>query len=171
MNACKWLLILGCLFGLAGCHSVFKHPPSHPVVGAWEVQSITWSDGTQSQSINPAQPGMFIFNPNHYALMWSPKQTARIPFEHLAQPTDEEVLRGFKSIVFNAGAYQISGDELVATARVAKVPGFAGGRLFYRFEFQGRQLLLTLYDEIYPDGSRPAWAGKWTTTFTLAPAT
>lgn len=156
---------------LCGCQSQqTKKHPTNPLMGAWQVQSITWSSVDRSQTIDPAQPGMFIFNEQHYALMWSPSQTPRIPFVELAQPTDEEVLHGFKSIVFNAGGYVVDGTAMVATARVAKVPGFAGGRLFYRFEFQGDRLLLTLYDEVYPDGSRPAWAGVWQTTFELEAA-
>jgi len=156
---------------LSACHQKLgKLSPTNPLLGAWQVQSITWTSGEQSQTIDPAQPGLFIFNDHHYALMWSPKPTARIPFVQLAQPTDEEILRGFKSIVFNAGDYVLTDSELVATAQVAKVPGFAGGRLFYRVAFEGSQLRLTLYDEIYPDGTRPTWAGQWQTTFVMTRA-
>ncbi len=100
--------------------------------------------------------------------MWSPKTSPRTPFKHLSKPTEDEILQGFRSIVFNAGTYVVNGDQLVATAQVAKVPGFEGGQLFYLFNHtDNNQLTLTLYDEIYPDGSKPDWSGKWKTVFTL----
>ena len=159
------------LLSLTSCQTnSAKKTDLNPLLGAWEVQSVTWLSESKTQKIESAQPGMFIFNENHYALMWSPKQTPRTPFVNLSQPTDDEILNGFRSIVFNAGSYRIDGQQLVATARVAKVPGFEGGQLYYRYEFKAGQLLLTMYDETYPDGSKPDWSGKWQTQFTLVKA-
>ncbi|TDR23732.1 lipocalin-like domain-containing protein [Marinicella litoralis] len=157
---------------LTGCHkNAVKTTPKNPVLGAWQVVSIEWKSNERTAAIEQAQAGMFIFNEQHYALMWSPKKTPRTAFVDLSDPTDEEILAGFKSIVFNAGSYQINNQQLVATAKVAKVPGFEGGQLFYRFRFENQQLILTLYDETYPDGSKPDWSGKWQTKFILEPAT
>ncbi len=160
-----------CLFCLTGCQTnPANKTVSNPLVGAWEVQSVTWLSDEKTQKIKSAQPGMFIFSESHYALMWSPKQSPRTPFENLSQPTDAEILKGFRSIVFNAGSYYIDGEKLIATAHVAKVPGFEGGQLFYRYELKAGVLLLTMYDETYPNGSKPDWSGKWQTQFTLSKA-
>lgn len=57
-----------------------------------------------------------------------------------------------------------------ATAMVAKVPGFEGGQQHYNFRFENEQLILTMCDETYPDGSKPDCSGKWQTEFTLSRA-
>ncbi len=165
----RFKLIILCLavMLLMACQKKQLKPENNPLLGAWQVVSVAWVSSEQTHTIEQAQPGMFIFNDSHYSLMWSPKRTPRTPFKNLSKPTDEEILAGFKSIVFNAGAYEVNGQEVVATARVAKVPGFEGGQLFYRFEFDGPLLLLTMYDETYPDGTQPDWSGKWQTRFTL----
>ncbi len=158
---------------LTACHHEEIKPDneiSNPLYGAWDVKSIRWISDEQTVEIEQAQPGVFIYHENHYSLSWSPKRTPRIPFVKLAEPTDEEFKSGFKSIVFNSGSYVIDGGQMTATAKVAKVPGFEGGQLFYRFERKEDQLILTLFDEIYPDGTKPDWSGKWQTEFTLTPA-
>ncbi len=166
----KTAILCLCLLLMLGCQNKQLKPPNNPLLGAWDVVSVAWVSAEQTHTIEAAQPGMFLFNADHYALMWSPKNSPRTPFKNLSKPTDEEILAGFRSIVFNAGTYEVDGNEMVASARVAKVPGFAGGQLFYRFEFKGQLLQLTMYDETYPDGSKPDWSGKWQTRFTLSRA-
>lgn len=170
----KQFIYIACLLGLfslTSCQTnTTKQAVLNPLLGAWEVKSVTWKSESNTQKIESAQPGMFLFNENHYALMWSPKQTPRTPFVNLSKPTDQEILNGFRTIVFNAGSYHIDEQQLVATARVAKVPGFEGGQIYYRYEFRAGVLLLTMYDEIYPDGSKPDWSGKWQTQFALVKA-
>lgn len=155
----------------AACqHAQQVKPTNNPVLGAWKLISVSWISAQQTHTIEQAQPGMFLFTPHNYALMWSPKQTPRTPFKNLSKPTDEEVLAGFKSVVFNAGSYEITNDKIVTTAHVAKVPGFEGGQIYYDYVLDGNQLLLTMYDETYPDGNKPDWSGKWQTQFTLIKA-
>ena len=160
-----WQLIVGCQKV-----STTQVTLSNDLIGAWHVQAINWVSADQTHRIDVAQPGMFIFSEDHYALMWSPSQTPRTPFQTLAKPTDQEMIQGFQSIVFNAGSYQIVDDEMVTQAYVAKVPGFEGGQQFFRFNLTGDQLLLIMYDEIYPDGSKPNWSGQWQTQFSLIKA-
>ena len=152
-----------------GCQN-HKSQRQHPIIGTWLLDSVTWHSKEQSQHIEKAQPGMFIFDESHYSLMWSPKQSPRLPFTDLSKPTDDEILQGFRSIIFNAGAYQISANEIITTAIVAKVPGFENGQQFYRYQVENNKLILTMYDEKYPDGSKPDWSGQWETEFTLIKA-
>lgn len=167
----KVLVIIFAMAIMTGCHHQAQKPQSNnPLVGSWQLQSVKWVSESRTAQIEHAQPGLFMFDEGHYSLMWSPKQTPRTPFENLSKPTDEEVLKGFRSIVFNAGTYQTSGSKLNATAMVAKVPGFEGGQQHYTFRFENDQLILTMYDETYPDGSKPDWSGKWQTEFTLIKA-
>lgn len=140
---------------------------SEDLIGAWEVEAVHWRSGDSSRSIDAAQPGLFLFGSTHYSLMWTPTAQPRTPFQVLAEPTDAEILAGFRSIVFNAGRYVADGDRMTTTALVAKVPGFEGGQQLYRYSLDGDQLRLIMFDEIYPDGSKPAWSGKVETTFVL----
>jgi hypothetical protein len=167
----KLYLFILALVLMTGCHHHAQKPTTNnPVLGSWQLQSVKWISTERTAQIEQAQPGLFMFDEGHYSLMWSPKQTPRTPFENLSKPTDEEILNGFRSIVFNAGTYQISGSKLDATAMVAKVPGFEGGQQHYTFRFENGLLKLTMYDETYPDGSKPDWSGKWQTEFTLIKA-
>ncbi len=118
-------------------------------------------------SINEAQPGIFIFTDDSYAISWTPTDTPRVPFKNLSKPTDEELIAGFRSIVFNAGNYSYTDSTAVAIPIIAKVPGFEGGKQFYRYRIDGSILHLTMYDETYPDGEKPGWFGRYVTEFVM----
>lgn len=164
----NFFLLITVLTIMTGCHHHTHQTLTYnPLLGSWQLQSVKWISAARTVQIEQAQPGLFIFDESYYSLMWSPKQTPRTPFVNLSKPTDEEVLDGFRSIVFNAGTYQISGQQINTTALVAKVPGFEDGQQHYNFYFENNQLILTMYDETYPDGSKPDWSGQWQTEFTL----
>ena len=131
------------------------------------MREIHWSRGDQTYSIKEAQPGLFIFEDTRYAIMWTAQKEPRTAFEILAQPTPEEVIDSFKSIVFNAGSYVIDGNQITTTAHVAKVPGFEGGQQFYNYSIDGNILTLTMYDETYPNGEKPSWSGTVQTRFVM----
>ena len=141
--------------------------PAQALQGAWEMHAVHWRTAERTQSIDPAQPGLFLFGPRHYSIMWSPSVSPRVPFTVLAEPTEAEVLAGFRSIVFNAGSYTAGADTITTTAMVAKVPGFEGGRQHFRYRIEGDTLHLIMVDETYPDGSKPGWSGKLETEFVL----
>ncbi len=142
----------------------------NPLPGAWLITGVEWQSAERTSALTDVQPGLFIFTDDHYALMWSPENQPRNPFQVLAKPTNEEIIAGFRSIVFNGGRYLYSPGKLVTTAVVAKVPGFESGQQFFFVETDEGELTLTFYDEIYPDGSRPEWSGTWKTVFTLKKA-
>ncbi|MEO1486543.1 MAG: lipocalin-like domain-containing protein [Bacteroidota bacterium] len=135
--------------------------------GSWEIQAIHWITKDTTYNINKAQPGLFMIDEARYAIMWTPTQAPRQPFKVLAQPTDAELKNGFRSIVFNSGSYQMNDSMLTTQAQIAKVPGFEGGKQFYRYTIQADTLQLTMFDETYPDGTKPEWYGKVQTQFVL----
>ena len=141
--------------------------PDNPLPGAWHVVSVHWRSADDTQSIESAQPGLFIFTDDHYSLMWVPINEPRTAFKELSKPTADEMQAGFRSVVFNAGHYQQTDSGIVSTAIIAKVPGFEGGKQYFRFRLDGERMLLTMFDETYPDGSKPDWAGRWETEFVL----
>lgn len=135
--------------------------------GSWELQAIHWIAKDTTYSINKAQPGLFMIDQDRYSIMWTPTQSPREPFKVLSQPTDAEIKNGFRSIVFNAGNYEMNDSTLITRAQIAKVPGFEGGKQCYRYTIQSDTLQLTMYDETYPDGTKPEWYGKVQTQFVL----
>lgn len=137
------------------------------ISGTWEMKSIHWITKDTIYSINKAQPGMLMLNSNRYSIMWTPIKEPRTPFKNLSKPTDEELKSGFRSIVFNSGTYKYSDSTITTTANIAKVPGFEGGKQFYTYKLNNKIMELIMYDEIYPDGTRPKWYGKFQTKFVL----
>ncbi len=153
---------------LLGCNSNAPNAAaSFPLLGTWEVKSIAWISKDTVHTIAKAQPGMFLFTPTGYSLMWTPTPGPRTPFRKLAEPDSLEIRSGFASIVFNAGSYRYTDSTLVTTAKIAKVPGFEKGTQFYDYRMLGEKLQLTMYDETYPDGTKPDWSGTWKTRFIL----
>lgn len=138
--------------------------------GAWLMQSVHYVSDEQTQSIDPAQTGIFQFSDGRYTIMWTNTREPRSPFADLANPTDEEIKAAFRSIVFNAGRYEVEGDQVTTTAELARVPGFEGGQQFYRYKINDGVLELRMVDETYPDGSKPDWSGVWETVFVMRPA-
>lgn len=157
------VLLLAC----AASHASEAATDKNPLVGAWKMQAVHWKSDQKTYSIDHAQPGIFFFTGQHYAIMWTPGAEPRTPFKVLSRPTDAEAIAGFKSVVFNAGSYVYTDSTVTSTALIAKVPGFEGGKQFYRYAIDGDELRLTMFDETYPDGSRPDWAGKFVTEFVL----
>ncbi|MCB0689938.1 MAG: lipocalin-like domain-containing protein [Saprospiraceae bacterium] len=138
-----------------------------PVLGSWSMREVHWISTDTTYSIHNTQPGIFIFTPKSYAIMWTPSQQPRRAFEVLSKPTDEEILDGFRSVVFNAGSYVWTDSTLISTAVIAKVPGFEGGKQYYRYQIEHGILTLVMFDETYPDGSKPEWSGRYVTKFIL----
>ena len=140
---------------------------SNPLLGSWKMQEIHWKTKDTTYSIMNAEPGMFFFTKNSYAIMWTPTRKLRTPFINLSKPTDEECIAGFKSVVFNSGSYTFTDSTVNATAYIAKVPGFEGGQQFYTYKIVNDILHLTMFDETYPNGDKPDWSGKYVTEFVL----
>ena len=139
----------------------------HPLLGSWEMTSIHWMTSDTTYSIPKAQPGLFMIDSARYSIMWTPQEEPRIPFVNLSQPTPEEMQAGFRSVVFNGGSYVMTDSTLTTTAQIAKVPGFEGGKQYYRFTLDQDQLTLIMFDETYPDGTKPSWYGMYQTKFVL----
>lgn len=136
-------------------------------IGSWVFKEIHYIYADTTYKISKAFPGTFIITPVRYAIMYNPTNSPRKPFVNLSNPTKEEVEQAFQSIVFNSGQYTISDSTLINTPDIARVPGFEGGKQYYQYEIDKQQLRLTLFDETYPDGSKPAWYGKLEILFIL----
>lgn len=148
-----------------GCNK--KVESSNPILGSWSIEKIQWISNDTTVTRNPKQNGVLLVTPKSYSICWSPLETKRSPFQNLSTPTDEEILEGFKTIVFNTGSYELSNSTFSTKSHMAKVPGFEGGIQFFDYEISDNEMTLTLFDETYPDGKKPTWYGKWKTKFSL----
>jgi len=109
-----------------------------------------------------------MIHANRYSFIWTPTLEPRTPFKILAEPTQEEFKSGFSSIVFNAGRCQMTENQMMITAEIAKVPGFEGGKQVFNWSLDNNMLTLTMIDETYPNGEKPKWSGKLKTEFVLS---
>lgn len=159
------LVITGLVFNCSNKSSSAVNQKS--ILGAWEVNKIEWLTADTTFVIEKVQAGYLMVLPKRYTFMWTPTKTARVAFKKLAYPTDEEILSGFRSIVFNAGTYNITDSIFKLEANIAKVPGFEGGTQSFVYNIVGDTLKFKMIDETYPNGEKPDWYGKVETRFTL----
>ena len=140
---------------------------TNQLIGSWKMQSVYWISKDTTYAINQAQPGIFFFTDKRYAIMWTSIEKPRTPFKSLSNPTEKEMIHGFRSVVFNAGSYSSTDSTLISTVFLAKVPGFEKGKQFYNYKIENDILTLIMVDETYPDGTKPQWSGKYKTKFVL----
>ncbi|WP_421801314.1 ankyrin repeat domain-containing protein [Flagellimonas sp.] len=130
------------------------------LLGSWHVDQIHYQYRDTTYIQKGVDYGRFMFTKNHYSGMYNPNLSPRKPFKDLSKPTEEEIKSGFQSIKFNSGTYSINNGILEFKADMAKVPGFEGGEQFFRITSSKGGLELTMFDENYPDGSKPEWYKK-----------
>ena len=118
--------------------------------------------------IDSPAPGIFVVSPERYVIQYHPSTNSRVPFTDFTNPTCEELRAAFQGLVFNTGHFHLTDSLLIAQPDIARVPGFEGARQVYHYQISDQQLVLTLVDEQYPDGTRPDWVGKISVRFTLS---
>lgn len=158
------LLILIFMLLLIGCTNT--NTPITKLKGTWSIYEVAWQSNDTLISLEPEQEGLLLVNDDHYSITWSP-QKKRNAFKNLSKPNQTEIIEGFQSIVFNSGTYKVDNETFITKAKIAKVPGFEGGIQYYQYALKNDSLELTMYDETYPNGEKPAWYGTWKTRFLL----
>lgn len=161
MTKLNILTFISALFFMTSCRPMpQKTGKNADLLGAWDLKETQFVMSDTTHKYKPAQKGLLIFTPTHYSIMWVTTKSPRQAFQILAKPTDEEAIAGFKSIAFNSGTYHFTDKTLETKAEIAKVPGFEGGKQIYEVSFSGNQLIMSMKDEIYPNGTKPDWVGK-----------
>ncbi|WP_421764541.1 hypothetical protein [Ekhidna sp.] len=128
--------------------------------GSYTLKEINYIYTDTTIQVSPSQDGFFILSPRRYAIAYNPGLNPRKPFGNLSSPSEEEILAGFRSFAFNSGSYRFEDGVFTASPDFAKVPGFEGGEQVYATEVEGAMLHLSMYDETYPSGEKPAWFKK-----------
>ncbi|WP_425389844.1 ankyrin repeat domain-containing protein [Ekhidna sp.] len=138
------------------------------LIDSWKMDEIHYIYEDTTYKVDVHQ-GSLLIDEKRYSIMYNPSWAPRVPFKNLSKPTDSEILAGFKSIVFNTGPYELTDDNvMLALPDIAKVPGFEGGKQYYKYRIDGDKLYFRMYDETYPNGEKPEWFGKVEVQFILS---
>jgi hypothetical protein len=147
------LIIVPLLILLFSCQKTMQPVPK-PIEGVWKVVTIhnVLPQGKFTNT-NP-QPGLFIFTADYYSMVWMPR-TVKLPDNtQIWQPTDQEKVDQFNSIIVNSGSYNISDSVLTTIPLVAKTPEFIGGKATYRWSFNKDTLSIAVLN-IYSYNNKP----------------
>jgi len=131
--------------------------PTNELVGVWSLVAADPGDG--SPLISPSQPGLYIFSVDHYAAVFAPGPDPRIKSALSFQPTQEEMVAQYASIIVNAGTYEVSGSTVTFRPMIAKSPAFVGGHQTSTFDVAGDTLVLSDDVIVAVDGLSPPNVG------------
>ena len=138
--------------------------PANDLVGVWSLTAVDPGDG--SPLIDPSQPGLYIFRTDYYSAVYAPGTDQRIKSELSFQPTPEEMIVQYESIIVNTGTYEINGSTVTFRPIIAKSPGFVGGHQTSTFRVEGDTLVLSYDTLVSVDGISPPDLGG---SLTLVP--
>jgi len=132
---------------------------ANPLFGVWSMTAMTPGDG--GATIDPSQPGLFIFTEEYYSAVYSlgadPRPLSAAGFN----PTSEEKVAQHDTIIVNTGTYETSGCIITFRPMVAKSPEFIGGHSTVDFQINGDVLTLTVQSVEAADGvSAPGAPGS-----------
>ncbi len=129
--------------------------PANPLHGVWSMIAMT--SGDDGATIDPSQPGLFIFTEGHYSAVYSlgadPRPLSAAGFD----PTSEEKVAQYDTIIVNTGTYEARGSTITFRPMVAKSPEFIGGDSTMDFQLRktgqkGDVLTLTVQSVVAADG-------------------
>jgi hypothetical protein len=111
--------------------------------GAWIVAS--W-ESLNGETIDEAQPGMYVFTSTNYAIMYVNTDEERSMYDAEAGQTDAETIAAYDSFTANAGGYSVEGNTFTTYAYVSKdtnyMAGFPSNGVEHEFERDGDVLII-----------------------------
>ena len=127
--------------------------PVNPLYGVWSMTAMTPGGG--GATIDPSQPGLFIFTEGYYSAVYSlgadPRPLSAAGFN----PTSEEKAAQYDTIIVNTGTYEASGSTITFRPMVAKSPEFIGGHSTMDYQINGDTLTLSVTSTVAADGASP----------------
>jgi hypothetical protein len=105
--------------------------------------------------IQPSQPGLYIFGNEYYTAVLTPGAEPRMKADVSFQPTQEEMITQYSTIIVKAGTYDVSGSTVSFSPMIAKSPAFVGGRQTSTFPIDGDTLVLSQSMIVAADGLSP----------------
>ena len=104
-----------CSFAFAGIASA-----KTPLEGAWLLTETQDVDGNVDS--DPLR-GLVIFTSTHYSIMYAIGEKPRALMDE-ENPSDEQTINAYESMIANSGRYDIEGDKFMTRAYVAKYPNY-----------------------------------------------
>ena len=135
------------------------------VVGVWQVKEIAGQSG--GEITDKPFPGIIIFTPRHYSMVWVFDAEPPRSFAERWTPTDAEKIERFDSLVVNSGTYEVRGSTLRAHPVVARIPEFVGGKLICEYQVENDTMRLKFVDEYSYDGVQAPWVARGGLVLTL----
>ncbi len=123
--------------------------PVNPLLGVWSMTAMT--SGSGGATIDPSQPGLFIFTEGYYSEVTSLGADPRPASAAGFNPTSEEKVAQYDTIIVNAGTYEADGSTITFRPMVAKSPEFIGGHSTMDFQINGDALTLTVRSVVAAD--------------------
>ena len=127
--------------------------PANPLHGVWSMTTMTPGGG--GATIDPSQPGLFIFTEGYYSAVYSPGADPRPLSAAGFNPTSEEKVAQYDTIIVNTGTYEASGSTITFRPMVAKSPEFIGGHSIMDYQINGDTLTLSVTSTVDADGVSP----------------
>ena len=127
--------------------------PANPLHGVWSMTTMTPGGG--GATIDPSQPGLFIFTEGYYSAVYLPGADPRPLSAAGFNPTSEEKVAQYDTIIVNTGTYEASGSTITFRPMVAKSPGFIGGHSTMDYQINGDTLTLSVTSTVAADGASP----------------
>ena len=134
------------------------------IVGVWQITEVA----TQSGALITDKPlsGLFIFTPNYYSMLWV-LSTKTEPFAERWNPTDDEKIKRFNSLIINSGTYEIKDSTLTTYPVVARIPELMGGEQLCEYRLESDTMWLKFVDEYSFDGIQAPWVASGGIVLTL----
>jgi hypothetical protein len=150
-------MTIALLVASAACIAQESSDRQNPLVGVWRVAEVKTVTADSESTNSTPLPGLYIFTQGHYSAVWSTSDAPRQMYEDRWQPTADEKIAAYDSIVVNAGTYELKGSDLVTKPIMARVPGFGGGKALWKYRVDGDDLYLEMFEEYTKDGIRAEW--------------
>ena len=133
---------------------------TNPLIGVWKVVEMATINSDGELKNRYEHPSIYIFQDDYYSMVMVWGNEPRPEFDDPWNPTDEEKITAYNSILVNAGKYELKGSVIVTRPIIARVPNFVGGEAQYEYKIEGDTLTLTMFDEVSKKGVPQPWVGK-----------
>ena len=142
-------------FLFSNCNSPKSNGLSNKLEGVWTVVEIIFEYKDSTQIISNPQPGIWIFSEEYYSATWTLSAEERKPYQQAFNPTSDEIIAAYSSIVVNTGTYELTDTTLTTYPVVSRVPAFSGGKAIYELKGDSDVIFLTIKEEYSKTGE---WA-------------
>lgn len=139
------------------------------IEGVWRIVQAHTVDSQGESTNSYPQTNVVIFTTGHYTFVWTFCGEMRQPAAEHWNPTDEEKIEAFNTIIANTGTYELTDSTLVTRPISAKSHEYVGGGYSdYEYRVEGDSLYLTMKSLVsFDDVALDFFSGGGRDDFTL----